>query len=92
MANLLTTIGMEMLHTLFAMEHNTICDFLRNNHPDWDRGLIFDKARLINCALMAKVCSLTKSLNAFRLPFLEYASSHYCNHHQDRHGQPFQAH
>jgi hypothetical protein len=28
-------IGMEMLHTLFAMEHNAICDMLRNAYPNW---------------------------------------------------------
>src|ERR1700712_1246005 len=30
-------IGMEMLHTLFALEHNAICDMLRKKHPDWTR-------------------------------------------------------
>ncbi|KAF7511120.1 hypothetical protein GJ744_005351 [Endocarpon pusillum] len=48
-------IGMEMLHTLFAMEHNAICDMLRRAHPDWTGDQIFDKARLINSALMAKI-------------------------------------
>jgi len=28
-------IGMEMLHTLFAMEHNAICDKLREAHTEW---------------------------------------------------------
>lgn len=28
-------VGMEMLHTLFAMEHNAICDTMRKNHSDW---------------------------------------------------------
>jgi hypothetical protein len=28
-------IGMEMLHTLFALEHNSICDMLRAAYPDW---------------------------------------------------------
>lgn len=27
--------GMEMLHTLFAMEHNSICEMLHKAHPDW---------------------------------------------------------
>ena len=48
-------IGMEMLHTLFALEHNAICDTLRRAYPDWPGDRIFDKARLINCALMAKI-------------------------------------
>lgn len=48
-------IGMEILHTLFAMEHNSICDMLRRNYPDMKGDEIFDKARLVNCALMAKI-------------------------------------
>ncbi|KAL9032953.1 MAG: hypothetical protein Q9180_006209, partial [Flavoplaca navasiana] len=48
-------IGMEMLHTLFAMEHNSICDAIRNAHPTWTGDEVFDKARLVNCALMAKI-------------------------------------
>ena len=48
-------IGMEMLHTLFALEHNAICDALRSAYPEWSGDAIFDKARLVNCALMAKI-------------------------------------
>ena len=46
---------MEMLHTLFALEHNAICDKLRHANPDWSGEQVFDKARLVNCALMAKI-------------------------------------
>jgi hypothetical protein len=28
-------IGMEMLHTMFALEHNAICDKLRQSYPAW---------------------------------------------------------
>jgi hypothetical protein len=28
-------IAMELMHTLFALEHNSICDMLRGAHPDW---------------------------------------------------------
>jgi hypothetical protein len=48
-------VGIEMLHTLFALEHNSICDALRKAHPDWTGDAIFDKARLVNSALMAKI-------------------------------------
>ncbi|KAI4851831.1 heme peroxidase [Aureobasidium sp. EXF-8845] len=47
--------GMELLHTLFALEHNAICDKIRGANPDWNGDKIFDKARLVNCALMAKI-------------------------------------
>ncbi|KAH8815587.1 heme peroxidase [Xylogone sp. PMI_703] len=48
-------IGMELLHTLFALEHNAICDELRRKYPSWSGDAIFDKARLVNCALIAKI-------------------------------------
>ena len=48
-------IGMEMLHALFALEHNAICDALRRANSGWSGDQIFDKARLVNCALMAKI-------------------------------------
>jgi hypothetical protein len=28
-------IGLELLHTLFASEHNAICDMLAKSYPDW---------------------------------------------------------
>jgi hypothetical protein len=28
-------LGVEMLHTLFALEHNAICDKIRQGHPGW---------------------------------------------------------
>lgn len=28
-------MGMELLHTVFALEHNAICDKLRDEYPDW---------------------------------------------------------
>ena len=28
-------LGIEMLHTLFALEHNAICDAIRKGHPKW---------------------------------------------------------
>lgn len=48
-------LGLEMLHTLFVLEHNAICDALAQEYPDWESDRIFDTARLVNCALMAKI-------------------------------------
>jgi hypothetical protein len=28
-------VGMEMLHTLFALEHNALCDMFKKAYPDW---------------------------------------------------------
>jgi hypothetical protein len=48
-------LGLEMLHTLFVLEHNAICDELAQHYPDWSSQKLFDTARLVNCALMAKI-------------------------------------
>lgn len=48
-------LGLEILHTLFAKEHNAICDELKAREKGLSGDEIFEKARLINCALMAKI-------------------------------------
>ena len=48
-------IGLAMMHTLFAREHNAICDHLHEAHADWDDERLFQTARLVNAALMAKI-------------------------------------
>jgi hypothetical protein len=48
-------LGLGLLHTLFTLEHNTICDRLRASYPTWSDDRLYDKARLINAALMAKI-------------------------------------
>jgi hypothetical protein len=30
-------LGLELLHTLFAKEHNKICEMLHEKHPDFSR-------------------------------------------------------
>ena len=48
-------IGLAMLHTLFTLEHNYICDLLAHEHPHWNDEQLYRKAKLINSALMAKI-------------------------------------
>ena len=48
-------VGLEILHTLFVMEHNQIADMLLLNYPDWDDERVFQTARLINAAEIAKI-------------------------------------
>jgi hypothetical protein len=48
-------VGLALLHSLFMREHNTICDHLHARHPDFDDQQLYDKARLVNSALMAKI-------------------------------------
>jgi hypothetical protein len=48
-------IGLALLQTLFMLEHNAICDRLRAEYPSWSDDDIFDHARLVNAALLAKI-------------------------------------
>lgn len=47
--------GLSLLHTLFVHEHNAICDMLKSRYPDMNDETLFQKARLINAAVMAKI-------------------------------------
>jgi len=48
-------VGLELMFTLFAREHNAICDHLKAEYPSWDDEALFQHARLINAALLAKI-------------------------------------
>lgn len=48
-------LGLSLLHTLFAREHNSIVDRLRIDSPRADGEWLFQKARLVNAALLAKI-------------------------------------
>jgi hypothetical protein len=48
-------IGLAMLHTLFTLEHNHIADLLAHQQPTWSDEQLYQKAKLINAALMAKI-------------------------------------
>lgn len=51
-------VGLAMLHTLFAREHNAICEHLKGAYPAWDDTRLFNVARLINAAVIAKIHSV----------------------------------
>ena len=48
-------VGLSLLHSLFAREHNAICDMFKQAHADWSDERLFRQARLVNAALMAKI-------------------------------------
>ena len=48
-------LGLAVLHVLFSWEHNAIVEMLHKTHPELSDDDTFDKARLINAALMAKI-------------------------------------
>ena len=47
--------GLGMLHTLFTLEHNAICDALKAAHPQMGDDELFGTAQLVNSALIAKI-------------------------------------
>jgi hypothetical protein len=48
-------VGLAVLHLLFVREHNAIAKRLSEVYPHWGDDRLYDKARLINAALMAKI-------------------------------------
>jgi Animal haem peroxidase/Catalase len=48
-------LGLSNLHTLFAREHNVLCDELRAHYPSLSDERIYQTARLIVSALIAKI-------------------------------------
>jgi hypothetical protein len=53
-------LGLSLLHNLFTLEHNAICDHLLQAFPEWRHHPnsdeeVFRAARLVNSALMAKI-------------------------------------
>jgi hypothetical protein len=48
-------LGLAMMQRLFAAEHNAICDMLHGRYPLWTDEELFQRARLINAALIAKI-------------------------------------
>ena len=41
-------VALSLLHGLFALEHNAICDRLAQEFPTWDDQRLFRKARLVD--------------------------------------------
>jgi Animal haem peroxidase/Catalase len=48
-------VGLSGLHTLFAREHNLLCDELRRHYGRWSDDRVYETARLIVSALIAKI-------------------------------------
>ncbi|GAA0447930.1 hypothetical protein Ade02nite_60500 [Paractinoplanes deccanensis] len=51
-------LGLGGMHTLFAREHNVLCDELRDRNPQWNDERVYQTARLIVAALIAKIHTL----------------------------------
>jgi hypothetical protein len=61
-------VGLSLFHHLFTHEHNAICDRLRAEYPAWDDEQLFQTARLINAALIAKIHELDWTPTALAHP------------------------
>jgi hypothetical protein len=48
-------LGLGGMHTLFAREHNLLCDELRAHYRRWSDDQVYETARLIVSALIAKI-------------------------------------
>src|SRR6478735_7752758 len=48
-------VGLALLHVVFAHEHNAIVARLHQVYPHWGEDRLYNQARLINSALMAKI-------------------------------------
>jgi hypothetical protein len=66
-------VGLSLLHTLFVREHNAICDCLRAEFPAWSDDELFDRARLINAAQMAKIHTVEWTPAILGHPTMQYA-------------------
>ncbi len=66
-------LGLEMMMTLFTLEHNAICDRLYAEYPNWSDDEIFARARLINAALMAKIHTVEWTPAIISHPTSQYA-------------------
>ena len=48
-------VGLSLLHGMFALEHNAVCDHLKKHNTKWDDERLFQQARLVLSALLAKI-------------------------------------
>lgn len=66
-------IGLSMLHTLFTLEHNAIATELKRRNPHWEDEQLFQTARLINAALMAKIHTIEWTPGILPNPIVQLA-------------------
>ena len=64
-------LGLGLLHTIFFKEHTAICDALRREYPTWNDEELFQKARIINAALIGKIHTVEWTPAILANPILE---------------------
>ncbi|OBK25046.1 peroxidase [Mycobacterium asiaticum] len=63
--------GVGILHTLFAREHNAVCDALKRAYPSMDDQRLFETAVLTVSALIAKIHTVEWTTCILRHPALQ---------------------
>ena len=48
-------VGLSLMHGLFALEHNAVCDRFKQRNPGWTDERLFQQSRLVVSALIAKI-------------------------------------
>ena len=66
-------LGLDLMHTLFTREHNAICDRLHREYPSWSDQELFDRARLVVAALLAKIHTVEWTPAILKHPTLRIA-------------------
>lgn len=64
-------VGLSMLHQLFVLEHNAIAERLKQEYPEQTDQWLYDKARLANAALIAKIHTIEWTPAVLANPILE---------------------
>ncbi|XP_071691255.1 alpha-dioxygenase 2 isoform X2 [Rutidosis leptorrhynchoides] len=58
--------GFSLLQALFVKEHNAICDMLKENYPEFDDEKLYQHARLITSAIIAKIHTIDWTVELLR--------------------------
>ena len=64
-------VGVGLLHTLFAREHNAVCDAVKKVHPSFDDQRLFELGVLVVSALIAKIHTVEWTTCVLRHPALQ---------------------
>jgi hypothetical protein len=64
-------VGVGLLHTLFAREHNSVCDALKKHYPSLDDQRLFELGVLVVSALIAKIHTVEWTTCILRHPALQ---------------------
>ncbi|KAK4774469.1 hypothetical protein SAY86_009404 [Trapa natans] len=63
--------GFSLLQALFVKEHNSICNMLKENYPNFDDEKLFRHARLVTSAVIAKIHTIDWTVELLKTDTLE---------------------